>query len=87
MRTGGWTIYYSGMTRFEEWIAFCALALTIVGAIFWLGSSMATESDVDALRREMDGNMREIRATMDSNMREIRAYIVDHMDGHPPGAD
>ena len=60
------------MTRTEEWVAFGTLALTIIGAVFWLGSNMATESDVDAVRRAMD-----------ENMREIRTYIVDHLDGHP----
>ena len=68
------------MTRIEASLALAAVLLTIVGAAFWTGSNMAT-------REAMDGNMREIRATMDGNMREIRVYIVDHLDGHPPGAD
>ena len=91
MRTGGWTIYNSGMTRIEAGLSLAAVLLTIVGAAFWIGSNMATREAMDGNMREiratMDGNMREIRATMDGNMREIRAYIVDHMDGHPPGAD
>ena len=61
------------MTRFEQWVAFAALAATVVGAAFWLGSTMATKSDVDGIRRAMD-----------ENMRELRTYIVDHLDGHSP---
>ena len=64
------------MTRAEQWLAVAALAATIIGAAFWLGSAMATKSDVDALRQ-----------TMDSNMREIRTYIVEHIDGHPTDDD
>lgn len=75
--------YNTAVTRTEELIAFAAIALTIIGAAFYLGSTMATERDVDAVRSAMDANMREIRATMDANMREIREAIVDHLDGHP----
>lgn len=83
MRPRRRNIYNSGVTRTEELIAFAAIALSIIGAAFYLGSTMATERDVDAVRSAMDANMREIRATMDANMREIREALVDHLDGHP----
>ena len=76
-------IYNTGVTRTEELIAFAAIGLTIIGAAFYLGFTMASERDVDAVRSAMDANMREIRATMDANMREIREAIVNHLDGHP----
>ena len=41
------------MTRVEQWIAFAALAATVLGAAFYIGSMMATEADVAGLRQEM----------------------------------
>lgn len=66
------------MTRTEQWIAFAALAATVLGAAFYLGSMMATEADVAGLRQEM----REMLERSEAQMQELRGYLVDHLDGH-----
>lgn len=74
-----------------EWLAFGGIVLTIVvtvvGATWYLGSTMATEDDITALRREMREEIREeIRGVgdrLEAQMEEIRNYLVDHFDGHP----
>ena len=73
--SSGASWYPGHMTRAEQFAAFLALAATVIGAAFWLGSTMATKDDVA-----------EIRRVMDTNMRELRTYIVDHLDGHPARA-
>ena len=37
------------MTRTEQWIAFAALAATVLGAAFYLGSMMVTDADLESL--------------------------------------
>jgi len=66
------------VTRTEQWIAFAALAATVLGAAFYLGSMMATEADVAGLRQEM----REMLERSEAQMQELRGYLVDHLDGH-----
>ena len=66
------------MTRTEQWIAFAALAATVIGAAFYIGSMMATEADVTGLRQEM----REMIERSEAQMQELRGYLVDHLDGH-----
>ena len=66
------------MTRAEQWIAFAALAATVLGAAFYIGSMMATEADVAGLRQEM----REMLERSEAQMQELRGYLVDHLDGH-----
>lgn len=66
-----------------EWVAFAGIVLTIVvtviGATWYLGSTMATESDIADLRQEIRG----VGERLDAQMEEIRNYLVDHFDGHP----
>ena len=69
---------HSTVTRTEQWIAFAALAATVLGAAFYLGSMMATEADVAGLRQEM----REMLERSEAQMQELRGYLVDHLDGH-----
>ena len=66
------------MTRTEQWIAFAALAATVIGTAFYIGSMMATEADVAGLRQEM----REMIERSEAQMQELRGYLVDHLDGH-----
>ena len=60
-------------------ITFGALVLTVIGAAFYLGSTMATEDDVAGLRQEL----RELRERAEAQMQELRSHLVDHLDGHP----
>ena len=64
--------------RIEGWVTFVALVLTVIGAAFYLGSTMATEDDVAGLRQEM----REMRERSEAQMQELRGHLVDHLDGH-----
>ena len=64
--------------RTEGWITFVALVLTVIGAAFYLGSTMATEDDVEGLRQEM----REMRERSEAQLQELRGHLVDHLDGH-----
>ena len=70
-----------------EWLAFGGIVLTIVvtvvGATWYLGSTMATEDDITALRREMREEIRGVGDRLEAQMEEIRGYLVDHFDGHP----
>ena len=66
------------VTRIEGWITFVALVLTVIGAAFYLGSTMATEDDVAGLRQEM----REMGERSEAQMQELRGHFVDHIDGH-----
>ena len=59
-------------------ITFVALVLTVIGAAFHLGSTMATEDDVAGLRQEM----REMRERSEAQMQALRGHLVDHLDGH-----
>ncbi len=74
--------------RAELWIAAAGLFLTIIGATWWLGSNLATKTDIAAIRQELqqdrersDDQMLELRG----QMQELRGYIVGHLDGHPGG--
>ena len=55
-----------------------AVILTVIGATWWLGSTLATKDDLAAIRQEM----REMRERSEAQMQELRGYIVDHLDGH-----
>ena len=65
--------------RAELWIAAAGLFLTIIGAAWWAGSTLATKEDINAIREEL----REDRQRSDAQMEELRGYIVGHLDGHP----
>ena len=65
--------------RAEFWIAAAGLFLTIIGAAWWAGSTLATKEDINAIREEL----REDRQRSDAQMEELRGYIVGHLDGHP----
>ena len=82
-----------------EWLAFAGIVLTIVvtviGATWYLGSTMATEADIAELRQaaedgateadiaEMRQEIRSVGERLDAQMEEIRNYLVDHFNGHP----
>ena len=65
------------------WGIVLTIVVTVVGATWYLGSTMATEDDITALRREMREEIRGVGDRLEAQMEEIRGYLVDHFDGHP----
>lgn len=80
--------------RKGEWLAFggivVTIVVTVVGATWYLGSTMATEDDIAALRQATESDITEIREEirgvgdrLEAQMEEIRGYLIEHFDGHP----
>jgi hypothetical protein len=67
--------------RLDIWIAASGLFLTIIGATWWLGTNLATKTDISDIRLEL----RQDRQRSEAQMEELRGYIVGHLDGHPGG--
>ena len=72
------------MTRVEQWIAFAALAATVIGAAFWIGATMATAADVDAIRRTLaddrealEGEIGTIRQALGTNREATEAELSE----------
>lgn len=59
-----------------------AVILTVIGATWWLGSTLATKDDLAVIRQEIRQEMQEMRERSEAQMQELRGYIVDHLDGH-----
>ena len=63
------------MTRREQRIALAGLLFTIIGATWYLGSTLASEADV---REAVNG----VERRLASQIAELRGYLVDHLDDH-----
>ena len=83
------------MTRPELIVAFLTLAVTVIGAAFWLGATMATETDVAEFRDDMsalrEGLNRMVAESIlhdpgrdiDTLRDELHRRLDDHLNEHP----